>query len=81
MVPIWDSETGVEVYRFEAPGAAYSTKWSLDGTQVIVSGSFLVPEIRRVWSSTEALIAHAQECCVRRQLTAEERAQFGLPPR
>ena len=40
-----------------------------------------MPEIRRVWSSTEALVAYAQECCVRRELTAEERVQFGLPER
>ena len=81
MVRIWDAETGTEVYRFEVGGGAYSTDWSPDGTQVIVAGSFLVPEIRPVWPSTEALIAYAQECCVLRELTAEERAQFGLPER
>jgi len=79
MVRIWDAETGIEVYHFEVGGGAFSTEWSPDGTHVIVAGSFPVPEIRRVWSSTEALIAYAQEHCVLRQLTAEERAQFGLP--
>jgi WD40 repeat protein len=81
MVRIWDPDTGVEVYRFQVPGAAYSSEWSPDGTHVIVAGSFLVPEIRRVWPSTEALVAYAQQHCVQRQLTAEERAQFGLPAR
>ena len=81
MVRIWVAETGVEVYRFAVPGAACSTEWSPDGTQVIVAGTFPVPEIRRVWPSTEALVAYAQEHCVQRELTAEERAQFGLPVR
>jgi WD40 repeat protein/DNA-binding SARP family transcriptional activator len=81
MVRIWDPETGVEVYRFHVPGVVYSSEWSPDGTRVMVAGSFLVPEIRRVWPSTEALVAYAQEHCVLRELTAEERAQFGLPAR
>jgi WD40 repeat protein len=81
MVRIWDPETGVEVYRFAVPGAAYSSEWSPDSTHVIVAGSFLVPDIRRVWPSTEALVAYAQEHCVLRELTPEERAQFGLPAR
>jgi WD40 repeat protein/DNA-binding SARP family transcriptional activator len=81
MVRIWDAETGIEVYHFRVPGAAYSCEWSPDGRQVIVAGSFPVPEIRRVWPSTESLVAYAQEHCVLRELTAEERAQFGLPPR
>ena len=79
MVRIWDPDTGVEVYCFGVPGAAYSCEWLPDGSHVIVAGSFLVPEIRRVWSSTEALVAYAQEHCVQRELTAEERTQFGLP--
>ena len=81
MVRIWDPETGVEVYRFAVPGVVYSSEWSPDGTHVIVAGSFLVPEIRRVWPGTQALVAYAQEHCVQRELTAEERAQFGLPAR
>ena len=31
------------------------------------------------WQSTEDLIEYAYECCVWRELTAEERVQFGLP--
>jgi hypothetical protein len=33
----------------------------------------------RVWLSVEELIAYAKECCVFRELTPEERQQFGLP--
>jgi WD40 repeat protein len=81
MVRIWDANTGVEVYHFQVPGVAHNCAWSPDGSQVMVVGSFPVPEIRRVWPSTESLVAYAQEHCVLRELTAEERAQFGLPPR
>jgi len=81
MVRIWQADTGVEVYRFAVPGLAVSSEWSPDGTHVIAAGTFPVPEIRRVWPSTEALVAYAQEHCVLRELTAEERAQFGLPVR
>ena len=63
------------------PGVAYTSEWSPDGSHVIIAGSFPVPEIRRVWPRTEALVAYAQEHCVQRELTAEERAHFGLPAR
>jgi hypothetical protein len=33
-----------------------------------------------VWQTTDDLIEYAKECCVFRQLTPEEREQFGLPP-
>jgi hypothetical protein len=35
--------------------------------------------VRHAWQSTEDLIAYARECCVMRELTPEERQQFGLP--
>ncbi|NIS83051.1 MAG: hypothetical protein GTO14_23265 [Anaerolineales bacterium] len=76
---IWNAETGEEVYRFEVSGGIIHVEWSSDGKYVIVGGSTNVPEIRRVWKSTAELIAYAKECCVFRELTAEERAQFGLP--
>jgi len=81
MVRIWDANTGIEVYHFQVSGAAASNEWSPDGSHVIIAGSFQVPEIRRVWPSTEALVAYAREHCVQRELTAEERAQLGLSVR
>jgi hypothetical protein len=45
----------------------------------VVGGRFNTPRVVRVWSSTEELIEYAYDCCVIRQLTAEERAQLGLP--
>jgi hypothetical protein len=34
-----------------------------------------------VWDSLQELIDYAKECCVVRELTPDEREQFGLPPR
>jgi hypothetical protein len=48
---------------------------------VIVTGDGItVPVIKRVWRSTDELVTHAKDCCVIRELTPEERQQFGLPP-
>jgi hypothetical protein len=80
-VKVWDAATGVEVLSFIVPANAETVNWSPDGTHVIVAGYFNTPVVRRVWPSTEALIAHAKECCVPRELTDKERDQFGLPPR
>jgi hypothetical protein len=54
--------------------------WSPDGTHIIVTGDGLrEPVIKRVWHTPQELIDYAYDCCVSRQLTPEERAQFGLP--
>ena len=79
VVKIWNSETGEEFMSFSVPGAPMTTGWSPDGTHVIVTGDGInEPIIKRVWASTEELTEHAYDCCVSRELTAEERAQFGL---
>jgi WD40 repeat protein len=80
-VKVWDASTGEEVLSFMTPGNTVSVDWSPDGQYVSAGGMYLTPVIRRAWQSTEELITHARECCVTRELTAEERAQFGLPPR
>jgi hypothetical protein len=80
-VKVWDAASGAEVLSFRAPGAVYSVNWSPDGQYVIAAGYFNPPVIRRAWQSTEDLIVHARECCVTRELTPEEREQFGLPER
>jgi WD40 repeat protein len=80
LVKIWISETGEELFSFSVPGAPLNIEWSPDGTHIIVPGDGLTePVIKRVWRSSEELIAHAYECCVTRELTPEERDQFGLP--
>jgi WD40 repeat protein len=80
-VKVWDVAAGIEVLSFTTPGSALSVNWSPDGNYVIVAGIFKTPVVRRVWQSTEELIAHAKACCVARELTPEEREQFVLPER
>jgi WD40 repeat protein len=80
-VKVWDADTGEVVLSFRAPDAVYSVNWSPDGEYVVAGGYFNPPVVRRAWQSTEALIAHARECCVQRKLTAAERDLFGLPQR
>ncbi|UCC75880.1 MAG: WD40 repeat domain-containing protein, partial [Anaerolineales bacterium] len=78
-VKVWDAATGEEIYGFSAEAAVWNVDWSPDGQYIIASGLFEVPLVRRAWQSTEELIAHAHQCCVTRELTPEEREQFGLP--
>lgn len=76
---IWDIERGVETTDFTVPGFPETLEWSTSGDYVVIGGYFPEPVIRRVWTSTEELIAEAYECCVTRELTPEERQSFGLP--
>jgi WD40 repeat protein len=80
-VKVWDARTGDEVLGFAVPGNTVSVNWSPDGKYISAGGFYNTPVIRRVWQSTEELIAEAKECCVTRELTLAERAQFGLPSR
>jgi WD40 repeat protein len=80
-VKVWDAENGTEVLSFKAPGTVLSVNWSPDGKHVIAAGSFTEPVIQRAWQSTGELMVHAEESCVSRELTPEERNQFGLPSR
>ena len=75
--------TGNEVARYPVPKAFVgAVDWSPDGKSLLASsGGSLQPYIFPTWQSTEELIAYAKECCVWRELTQEEREQFGLPER
>jgi hypothetical protein len=55
--------------------------WSPDGKRIVVSSSDGTAKVLPAWQTTQELIDHAKECCVVRELTPEEREQFGLPPR
>ena len=80
-VKVWDASTGEEVLSFFMSGHVDRVEWSPDGRQLIVAGGFQVPGVRRVWQSTEELMAYARECCVFRELTEAERDRYGLPAR
>ncbi len=78
---IWDAITGDELLLLDTPNffGTYA-KWSPTGEYIATSGYGQQAEIWRVWQTTEELIAYAQECCLIRELTSEERDQFGLAP-
>lgn len=73
---IWDANTSVEFGVFNVQD--WQAHWSPDGSRIMTIGPSGVLRIWRVWQSTEALIDFARDCCVFRELTPEERVQFGL---
>jgi WD40 repeat protein len=80
---IWDAQTGAELLTLPTPGDAYVIPdWSPDGQFLLVSITNQLSPGRsgvwRVWQTTQELIDYAKECCVFRELTEAERAQFGL---
>jgi WD40 repeat protein len=80
---VWDAETGAELLTLSTPNSwSASVKWSPDGRYLAVSTSSFekkgMAEVWRVWQSTDELIDYARKHCVFRELTAEERLQFGL---
>lgn len=82
---VWDATTGAELLTLSTPNNwSAAPEWSPDGGFLAVGVfSFNEPTrsgVWRVWQTTEELIAYAKECCVFRELTPEEREQFGLPP-
>ena len=80
MVRIWDADSGQIVNSFNVGFGVLNVNWSHDGTRLSTTGFDPVPDIRPVWQSTEDLIKYAYDCCVFRELTQEERLQFGLTP-
>ena len=79
-IRIWDADTGQELSQTSVELSPINLNWSPDGNSLVVVGfGSTIPEIIPVWQSTDELIAHAQDCCVWRELTSEERLQFGLP--
>ena len=78
-VNVWDIASGTEVASFTFP-SNWVALLSPDGHQVMVAPWPDGPvSIFSIWQSREELIELAKECCVFRDLTPEERQQFGLP--
>jgi WD40 repeat protein/serine/threonine protein kinase/DNA-binding XRE family transcriptional regulator len=79
IVKIWDAETGQELLSFKTMHPfLFTIDWSPDGSQLAGAGGLPSPSVWRIWQSTEDLITYTKECCVVRELTPEERQQFGL---
>jgi WD40 repeat protein/class 3 adenylate cyclase len=80
---IWDAQTGAELLTLYTPSDWFiNTAWSPDGKYLLVPILNMSSPGRsgvwRVWQTTQELIDYAKECCVFRELTEAERAQFGL---
>ncbi len=77
---VWDFATGQVVQIFTNINTP-SVDWSPDGKfiSIAITGNDPTLTMRRAWQSTQELIDYAKECCVMRELTPEERSQFGLP--
>jgi WD40 repeat protein len=81
-VKIWDASSGEELFTYPTSDFVLTVDWSSSG-EYVVAAKFHdpVPLVLRAWQSTEELIAYTRECCVWRELTEEERKQFGLTER
>jgi WD40 repeat protein len=80
---VWDTEIGTEVLRYDVGGFALGT-YSPDGSRVVITnteGDTGLVQIFPTWHSPEELVTYARECCLVRELTADERETFGLPPK
>ncbi len=81
-VVVLEALTGAQVasYPVSPPSLVNAVDWSPDGKSLLVLvNDNPQPYIFPAWQTTEELIAYAKECCVWRELTPEERLQFGLP--
>jgi len=79
-VRMWDASTGNELLSLSVP-VSYGLWgwWSPDGKHLAVVGSETLVSVWNVWQSKDELLAYAKECCIIRELTQDERQQFGLP--
>ncbi len=79
-IKIWDAETGVELLSFKSPIGIFlfQLAWSPDGKYLTSANASSFTDIFRIWQTTEDMLAYTNECCVVRELTPEERQQFGL---
>jgi WD40 repeat protein len=79
MIKVYDARTGDELVNY-AIGMPAEASWSPDGTHIAVSDWEGNLRILPAWQSLEELIAYAYQNCVFRELTPDERKQFGLSP-
>jgi len=81
-VRVWDATTLRQVAAYPAGTGAGSNcgTWSPDGTAIAIGRPDGDVRVSPAWESLEDLVAYAKEHCVLRELTAEERVRFGLPP-
>jgi len=79
-VRMWNPMTGDELLTLSVPvGYGIYPWWSPDGKHLAIVGHETLVSVWNIWQSKDELLAYAKECCVIRELTQDERQQFGLP--
>jgi len=76
---VFDVASGKELLVYEVGGWTDATV-SPDGKKILIYSGEGIGYLYPTWENVEDLTAYARECCVVRELTPEEREQFGLPP-
>ena len=76
---VFDVTTGKELLVYNVGGWTEAAL-SPDGKKLFVYSGEGTGYVFPTWDNVETLVAYARECCVIRELTPEEREQFGLPP-
>ena len=79
---IRDAGTGAELLSYSFGPQPTEGAWSPDMKQIAPSAADGKNRILDLhWNTTDELIDYTRECRLIRQLTADERELFGLPPR
>ena len=76
---VFDVETGTELMVYDVGGWTEAAL-SPDGKQIFIYSGEGTGYVFPTWDNTEDMVAFAKGCCLVRELTREEREQFGLPP-
>ena len=77
---VFDALTGTELLSTQMDLGG-TGRLSRDGKLFAFAETFNGPlRVFSLWQSMDELIEFARECCVFRELTQQEREQFGLPP-
>jgi len=78
---VWDAATGKLLLSITGH-ASYlnSASWSPDGMRIATASDDGTAKVWRAFPTVQGLIDYAQQCCVVRSLTEDERIEFGLPP-
>jgi WD40 repeat protein len=74
---IFNASTGNQVLDFNYSFAS----WSPQGTALALNSYTYDLVVFPIWPSLDELVDFAKSCCLIGSLTAEERLEFGLPPR
>lgn len=75
---VYKAGTGDQLLKF--PDYSFAS-WSPQGTAIAFSNYYRDLAVYPIWQSLDELIDFAKSCCLIGSLTAEERLEFGLPPR